>query len=101
MITLFGKPEPTLLERLKDSVSKTRSQLAARVEELLSGERCIDPAVLAGLENALLAADKTPTTADVAQALGLRASRAIAQGLLDRKSLIQTLTSQLSEEWNT
>src|SRR5207302_46331 len=37
MITLFGKPEPTLLERLKESVGKTRSQLAARVEDLVVG----------------------------------------------------------------
>jgi len=68
MITLFGKPEPTLLERLKESVGKTRSQLAARVEELLTGERRIDPALLTELENALLAADiGVRTTHDVLQ----------------------------------
>ena len=88
MITLFGKPEPTLLERLKDSVSKTRSQLAARVEELLSGERRIDPAVLAELENALLAAD-----------LGLRTTREVLQavrGKMERQAL--TDTAQLKAE---
>jgi hypothetical protein len=34
MITLFGKPEPTLLEKLKQSVSKTRTELSARIEQL-------------------------------------------------------------------
>jgi len=73
MITLFGKPEPTLLERLKESVGKTRSQLAARVEELLTGERRIDPALLAALENALLAAD-----------LGVRTTREVLGAVRDK-----------------
>src|SRR6266852_764074 len=73
MITLFGKPEPTLLERLKDSVAKTRSQLATHVEELLAGERRIDPQLLAELENALLAAD-----------LGVRTTREILQAVRDK-----------------
>jgi len=73
MITLFGKPEPTLLERLKESVGKTRSQLAARVEDLLAGDRQIDPALLAQLETALLAAD-----------LGVRTTREILQAVRDK-----------------
>ncbi len=66
MITLFGPPEPTLLERLKEAADKTRSQLASRVEEIFTGERQIDPAVLKELETALLAADLgARTTKDV------------------------------------
>jgi fused signal recognition particle receptor len=57
MISLFGKPEPTLLERLKDSVSKTRTELSARVEQILTGDRPVDPALLKELESALLSAD--------------------------------------------
>src|ERR1700735_4401081 len=57
MITLFGPPEPTLLERLKDSVSKTRTQLAAQVEKVLPGNRPVDPELLKQLESALLSAD--------------------------------------------
>ena len=57
MITLFGKPEPTVLERLKNSVAKTRTELSARVEQLLTGDRPVDPALLAQLESALLSAD--------------------------------------------
>jgi fused signal recognition particle receptor len=73
MITLFGKPEPTLLERLKESVGKTRSQLASRFDELLTGERRIDPGVLRELETALLAAD-----------LGVRTTKEILASVRDK-----------------
>lgn len=70
MICLFGPPEPTLLERLKDSVSKTRTELAAKVEQILTGDRPVDPALLAQLESALLSADiGVQTTKDVLAAL--------------------------------
>jgi fused signal recognition particle receptor len=59
MITLFGNNDqpPSLLERLKKSVSKTSSEISARVEGLLAGDRRLDPEQLRRLENALLAAD--------------------------------------------
>ena len=70
MITLFGKPEPTLLERLKQSVGKTRSELAARVEQLITGNRPVDPELLKQLESALLGADiGVRTTKEILAAL--------------------------------
>ena len=65
MFSIFGKkktdggekPSVSLLDRLKESVSKTRSQIAAKVEGLFLGGKKIDPAVLKQLETALLAAD--------------------------------------------
>jgi fused signal recognition particle receptor len=70
MITLFGKPEPTLLERLKGSVGKTRTELAARVEQLMTGSRPVDPELLKQLEAALLSADiGVRTTKEVLAAL--------------------------------
>ena len=57
MISLFGKPEPTLLEKLKESVTKTRTELAAKVEQILTGDRPVDPELLKELESALLGAD--------------------------------------------
>ncbi len=70
MITLFGKPEPTLLEKLKESVGKTRTELAARVEQLLTGDRPVDPELLKQLELALLSADiGVRTTKEVLAAL--------------------------------
>jgi fused signal recognition particle receptor len=70
MISLFGKPEPTLLERLKDSVSKTRSELSARVEQILTGDRPVDLELLKQLESALLSADiGVRTTKEILAAL--------------------------------
>ena len=57
MISLFGKSGPSLLDRLKQSVTKTRTELAARVEQLLTGNRPVDPELLKQLESALLSAD--------------------------------------------
>ena len=69
MLSLFGDPKKeeakqgnSLLDRLKQSVSKTRSQIASKVEDLISGEKKIDPELLTKLENALLAADLGPRT---------------------------------------
>src|ERR1700692_4266077 len=69
MLSIFGKNKEderkessSLLDRLKQSVSKTRSQIVARVEDLISGEKEIDPELLTKLENALLAADLGPRT---------------------------------------
>ena len=88
MITLFGKPEPTLAERLKASVSKTKAALSETVDQIFLGERKIDPALLKQLENALLAAD-----------LGVRTTREILDGVrekLDRNALSDA--SQLKRE---
>jgi fused signal recognition particle receptor len=72
MISLFGnnEPPPSLLDRLKKSVTKTRSEIAARVEGLLTGDRRLDPEQLRRLENALLAADLgVRTTRDLMDAV--------------------------------
>jgi fused signal recognition particle receptor len=73
MISLFGKPEPTLLERLKQSVSKTRTELAAKVEQIFTGDRPVDPALLAELETALLSAD-----------IGVRTTRGVIAALREQ-----------------
>jgi fused signal recognition particle receptor len=70
MLSIFGKDDESkkpkeggsLLDRLKQSVSKTRTQIASRVEDLISGEKKIDSELLIRLENALLAADLGPRT---------------------------------------
>ncbi len=70
MLTLFGKPEPTLLDRLKQSVSKTREQLGARLGPLLSVGRAVDPQLFTELEASLLGAD-----------LGVRTTKELIAGL--------------------
>src|ERR1700723_2044028 len=70
MISLFGPPEPTLLERLKDSVSETRTELAAQVEKVLTGNSPVDPELLKQLETVLRSADiGVRTTKEVLAAL--------------------------------
>src|SRR5216110_1135118 len=81
MISLFGKnePEPTLLERLKNSVSKTKAALSETVDTIFLGERKIDPSILKDLETALLSAD-----------LGVKTTREILDAVrekLDRNAL--------------
>jgi fused signal recognition particle receptor len=88
MISLFGKPEPTLLERLKTSVSKTKSALSETVDNIFLGEKQIDPAALKHLESALLSAD-----------LGVKTTREILDSVkdkLDRNALADT--AQLKSE---
>src|ERR1700757_598751 len=73
MITLFGKPKPTLLERLKNSVSKTKNALADTLDGITKGGRQIDPSVLKEVENALLSAD-----------LGVRTTREILDSVKEQ-----------------
>ena len=81
MISLFGKnePEPTLLDKLKASVSKTKAVLSETVDNIFQGEKKIDTALLKQLETALLSAD-----------LGVRTTREILDSVrekLDRNAL--------------
>jgi fused signal recognition particle receptor len=93
MISLFGKPEPTLLERLKDSVTKTRTELAARVEQILTGDRPVDPELLKQLESALLAADiGVRTTKEV---LGALRQQVNEHKLVDAADLRRELKNQI------
>jgi fused signal recognition particle receptor len=88
MISLFGKPEPTLAEKLKASVSKTKAVLSETVDTIFLGEKKVDPALLKQLENALLSAD-----------LGVGTTREILDAVrekLDRNALSDA--SQLKGE---
>ena len=79
MITLFGKPEPTLAERLKASVSKTKAALSETVDTIFLGDKKIDPSILKALETALLSAD-----------LGVKPTREILDAVrekMDRNAL--------------
>jgi fused signal recognition particle receptor len=84
MLSIFGKDDEqkkpkeggSLLDRLKQSISKTRTQIVSKVEDLVSGEKKIDPEMLTKLENALLAADLGPrTTHQILEAVRQRLER--------------------------
>ncbi len=91
MLSLFGKQEqkePSLLERLKESVSKTRAALSTKVEDIFRGERKMDAALLKEIENALLSSD-----------LGVRTTREILEAVrekMDRHAL--TDAAQVKQE---
>src|SRR5581483_2362559 len=66
--TLFGsvEQEPSLLEKLKAGVQKTRSGLVSALEDALQGGREINPDLLDELEYTLIAADiGVPTTTEI------------------------------------
>lgn len=94
MISLFGKDKEderkesgSLLDRLKQSISKTRSQITAKVEDLISGEKKIDPELLTKLENALLAADLGPrTTHQILEAVRQKLERHALNNASDLKA---------------
>ena len=98
MLSIFGKDDErkeggSLLDRLKQSISKTRSQITAKVEDLVSGEKKIDPEQLSRLENALLAADIGPrTTQQILEAVRQKVER---HALNNAAELKAELKSQL------
>ncbi|MCB1019475.1 MAG: signal recognition particle-docking protein FtsY [Acidobacteria bacterium] len=81
MITLFTAPppKPTLYERFKTAVSKTRDDLVDRIDDIFQGRKVIDEELLEELEMTLISAD-----------LGVRTTDEILEEIrrkLDRKQL--------------
>lgn len=94
MFSLFGKKdktekaEPSLLARLKASVTKTKAALSETVDSIFLGERAIDPSILKDLERALISAD-----------VGVRTTREVLDAVkekLDRNALSNA--AQLKQE---
>src|ERR1700688_1804505 len=99
MFSLFKKSDasqPTLLDRLKQSVSKTRTELAARVEQLLTGNRPVDPELLKQLESALLGADiGVRTTKEVLAALREQVNQHKLEGSAQLKQELKTQITKI------
>jgi fused signal recognition particle receptor len=76
--TLFGsvEQEPTLLDRLKAGVEKTRSGLVTRLEDTLAGRKEIDADLLDELEYTLISADiGVRTTEEILERIRQRVNR--------------------------
>jgi fused signal recognition particle receptor len=98
MITLFGKPEPTLAERLKASVSKTKAALSETVDNIFLGEKRVDPALLKRLETALLSADLgVGTTREILDAVREKLDR---NALSDAAQLKAEIKSHIARTLN-
>src|SRR2546427_13163417 len=90
--TLFGsvEQEPSLLERLKSGVAKTRAGLVTRLEDTLAGRKEIDAALLDELEDTLLSADiGVQTTAEILERIRPRVARTQGGTATELRGLIQ------------
>ena len=89
--TLFGSvpQEPTLLDRLKEGIQKTRAGLVERLDEI-SGRRDIDADVVDELEYALITADiGVKTTQEIIEQVRLRVDRKLINDASELKTLIR------------
>ncbi len=90
--TLFGsvEQEPTLLEKLKTGVQKTRAGLVSRIEETLSGRKQIDADLLDELEYTLIGADiGVSTTAEILDRIRVRVDRKLVNDAGELRGLIR------------
>ena len=90
--TLFGavEQEPTLLDRLKAGVEKTRSGLVSRLEDTLAGRKEIDADLLDELEHTLITADiGVRTTEEILERIRQRVSRNLVGDAAELKGLIR------------
>jgi fused signal recognition particle receptor len=90
--TLFGSvpQEPTLLEKLKVGIEKTRSGLMDRIEEAVTGKKQIDAELLDELEYALITADiGVKTATEILDSIRARVDRHMVDDAAELKNLIR------------
>ena len=90
--TLFGSvpQEPSLLDRLKAGVEKTRAGLVDRIEDAISGRKEIDADLLDELEYALITADIGVRTAtEILDQIRVRVDRKLIGDAQELRSLIK------------
>ncbi|HYA17493.1 MAG TPA: signal recognition particle-docking protein FtsY [Bryobacteraceae bacterium] len=90
--TLFGTvpQEPTLLEKLKSGVQKTRDGLVSRLEDVISGRKEIDADLLDELEYTLISADiGVKTTEEILERIRERVDRKLVGDAAELRGLIR------------
>jgi fused signal recognition particle receptor len=90
--TLFGavEQEPSLLDRLKSGVQKTRAGLVTALEDAIQGKKEIDADLLDELESTLLAADVGVRTAtEILESIRQRVERRQLNDAAELKNLIR------------
>ena len=90
--TLFGsvEQEPSLLEKLKSGVQKTRAGLVNALEDALQGRKEIDAGLLEELEATLLSADiGVRTTEEILERIRQRVARHQLADAAELKALIR------------
>jgi len=90
--------EPSLLERLKAGVQKTRAGLMEKIEDAVSGRKEIDAEVLEELEYALITADiGAKTTAEILERIRERVARHLVGDAGELKGLIRQYLLEVLE----
>ncbi len=96
LITLFGTPgppDPTIGDKVRNAVSRTRDDLAARLRDVVAGRPEIDSDLLGDLEAVMIGADMgVRTTREILDAIRERVAR---DGLKDPDGLRQALRAEL------
>jgi fused signal recognition particle receptor len=90
--TLFGsvEQEPSLLERLKSGVEKTRAGLVTRLEDALAGKKEIDADLLDELEYTLISADiGVRTTNEILERIRQQVDRKMVGDAAELRGLIR------------
>src|SRR5277367_6841336 len=92
--TLFGsldeEKKPSFIERMKEAVSRTRENLAERIEDVVSIGKEIDRSTLDDLEATLIGADLgTTTTQEVLAKLRDKADRKQIKDVQELKRLLK------------
>jgi fused signal recognition particle receptor len=88
--TLFGKTEPTFLEKMKQAVTRTRENLSEKIEQVVAFTKEIDRSTLDDLEAILITADLgTKTTQEILGKLRERADRKQIKDVAELKRLIK------------
>jgi fused signal recognition particle receptor len=90
--TLFGsvEQEPSLLEKLKSGVQKTRAGLVTALEDALQGKKEIDADLLDELEYTLISADiGVATTSEILESIRQRVERHQLADAAELKGLIR------------
>jgi fused signal recognition particle receptor len=88
--TLFGPPEPTFVEKMKEAVTRTRENLSERIDEITAFTKEIDRDTLDYLETVLIGADLgTTTTQEILGRLREKADRRQIKDVSELKRLVQ------------
>src|SRR4051812_6983363 len=98
--TLFGpvEQEPTLLEKLKSGVQKTRDGFVSRIEEVISGKKTIDADLLDELEYTLISADiGVKTTEEILDRIRERVDRSLVNDAGELRGLIREFLLEVLE----
>jgi fused signal recognition particle receptor len=99
--TLFGsvEQEPTLLDKLKSGVQKTREGLVSRIEDVIGGRKQIDADLLEELEYTLISADLgVTTTNEILERIRERVDRKLVGDSGELRGLIRQYLLEVLQE---